>query len=68
MTKTFTNLACTKKEQQHDLTIRNLECVMEEGQQHDKTFINMECTKEEQQHYLTTRNLECVTEEEQQYD
>ena len=40
MTKTFTNLECTKKEQQHDLTIRNLECVMEEGQQHDKTFIN----------------------------
>ena len=30
MTKTFTNLECTKEEQLHDLTIRNLECVMEE--------------------------------------
>ena len=32
MTKTFTNLECTKEEQQHDLIIRNLECTTEEEQ------------------------------------
>ena len=40
MTKNFTNLECTKEEQQHDLTIRNLECTTEEEQKRDLTLTN----------------------------